>query len=205
MSACVELSEQIERMAAGKLENMMWSWGYAQLCRQWGWRQAEIKNMNWGQWHAELYRQWGWRQAEMKTIKWGQWYMHNCACSGDGGRQKLRTWNEDGGMQNCAGSKDGRQKWRPWSEDSGVQNCAGSEDGRQKWRTRSEDRMAAGKTVQAVRMAVGRNDEHKVRTVACRIIQGGAWVAAGRSEEHEVKTVTSRFVQEVRMRPVFVI
>ncbi len=72
--------------------------------------------------------------------------IQNCPCSEDGGRQKLRTWNEDSGMRHkCAGSKGGRQKWRPWSEDSGVQNCADNEDGRLKWTTWSEE------SVQAVR------------------------------------------------------
>ncbi len=48
----------------------------------------------------------------------------------------------------------------------------------------------AGRTVQAVMMAAGRNEEQELRTVVGRTVQA-VMMAAGRNEEEEVRIVAN--------------
>jgi hypothetical protein len=49
------------------------------------------------------------------------------------------------------------------------------------------------RTVQAVEMTTGRNEEHEMMTFACRTVQA-VGMTSGRNEQQEVTTVTGRTV-----------
>jgi hypothetical protein len=58
-------------------------------------------------------------------------------------------------------------------------------------------RILACRSVQALSMTAGRNEDHKMRTVCTTVIAGG--IVAGRNEEQKVGTVACRTVHAVRM------